>query len=105
MQYKGFTFKYYNLEEENPFRENVGNASMWWDGEKLFYENISRERDGNAFIARIQKSYGDAKARGELSGIHLDPSVAERDHLLVFYLDLWHGKWFPYDDLDVINDY
>ena len=105
MQYKGFSFKYYNFEEQNPFTENDGNASLWWDGEKLFYENISREGEGDAFIARLQEHYNDAKANNWLSGIHHDPAISERDHLLFFYLDLWHSKWFPYDDFDVIKDY
>ncbi len=105
MQYKGFTFKYYNLEEKNPFVEKNSNASIWWDGEKLFYENISREGEGDAFISRLQESYDSAKANSYLSGIHLDSTITERNHLLVFYLDLLHGKWFPYDDLNIIKEY
>ena len=105
MQYKGFNFKYYNLEEKNPFEDKDDNASLWWGGEKLFYENISEDGRGDALIERIKEWYDDSKAENELSGIHLDPSISERDHLLVFYLDLWHGKWFPYDSFDVINEY
>ena len=103
MQYKGFNFKYYNLEKQNPFEEKDENAAMWRSGEKLFYDNISD--DCEAFIDRLREWFDDSKAANELSGIYLDPSISERDHLLVFYLDLWHGKWFPYDDFDVINQY
>lgn len=52
MTYKGFHFKYYGLEVGNPYKAD-SNAAMWWAGEKLFYDNISRE-DSDAFIARME---------------------------------------------------
>lgn len=102
--YKGFTFKYYHGEEQNPFADKDKNAAMWWSGEKLFYDTISRE-DGDGFVNNIKKSYEKALTYNDTSDIHKDPSLSKKDHILLFYLDMWHGKWFPYDDFNVINQY
>jgi hypothetical protein len=103
MTYKGFSFKYYHGEQKNPFEKN-GNAATWWSGEKLFYESISRE-DGERFINGITRDYDDALSHNILKGKLLDRSIPKKDHILLFYLDLWHGKWFPYDNLDEIRNY
>lgn len=103
MEAKNFKFKYYNGEEENPFTDD-GNASLWWDGERLFYETITAP-GGDSFIKRLRDNYDDALARGGLSGPLADESVPRETRLLIFYLDLWHGKWYPYDDLDEILKY
>ena len=66
MEAKNFKFKYYNGEEENPFTDD-GNASLWWDGERLFYETITAP-GGDSFIKRLRDNYDDALARGGLSG-------------------------------------
>lgn len=102
MTYKGFSFKYYRGEDKNPFQNT--SASMWWDGEKLFYDIISRQ-DGDAFVERIKEGYEDALSYSDTSEIHKNKSLTKKDHILLFYLDLWHRKWFPYDNYDVIEEY
>lgn len=102
--YKGFTFKYYRGEKHNPFEGTDDNAAMWWDGERLFYDSISRE-DGDSFIETMKEWYEDALTHDDLSDIHRNWSISRKDHVLLFYLDLWHGKWFPYDNRDVITQY
>jgi hypothetical protein len=104
MMYKGFSFKYYHGEQKNPFEKKKENAATWWFGEKLFYESISRE-DGDRFIKRITRDYDDALSHNILKGKLLDRSIPKKDRILLFYLDLWHGKWFPYDNLDEIRNH
>lgn len=104
MTYKGFSCKYYHGEQRNPFEKKNENAAMWWSGEKLFYESISGE-DGDRFIKRITRDYEDALSHNSLKGRLLDQSISKKDRVLLFYLDLWHGKWFPYDNLDKIRNY
>ena len=103
MTFKGFTFKYYCGEENNPYSEQ-DLAAMWWDGEKLFYDNISGE-DGDTFIENIKNGYENALTNKDTSEIHKDKSMSKQDHILLFFLALWHSKWFPYDDWDVIKKY
>ena len=103
MTYKGFTFIYYHGEGQNPYTGKDENAAMWWSGEKLFYENIKRE--GDKFIESVEKSYENARTDYDISDIHGNPSLSKKEHILLFYLDRWHGKWFPYDDRDVIKKY
>lgn len=104
MTFKGFTFKYYHGEDSNPFIDKDMNAEMWWDGEKLFYDSISRE-DGDVFIKNITEWYKDALSYNDTSEIHRDKSMSKMEHILLFYLDMWHSKWFPDGDWDVIKEY
>ena len=104
MMYKGFSFKYYHGEQKNPFEKKDENAAMWWEGEKVFYESISRD-DGNRFRKNITRDYEDALSHNSLKGRLLDKSISKKDRILLVYLDLWHGKWFPYDNLDEIRNY
>ena len=104
MTYKGFTFKYYRGEGHNPHINKDDNAAMWWEGEKLFYDNISQE-DGDAFIERMKDDYEKSVTISEIIELYKTKSLSKRDQILRFYLDLWHGKWFPYDNWDVINQY
>lgn len=104
LTYRGFTFKYFRGEKENPFVQRDENAAMWWSGEKLFYDSISQE-DGDRFIADMTKWYEEAMEKDDLYDIHRNKAMSKKDHVLLFYLDLWHGKWFPYDSWDVINLY
>ena len=104
MTYKGFTFKYFRGEEKNPFIGKDENASMWWSGEKLFYDSISR-KDGDEFIERITGWYEAALTNNDTPDIHRDKSMSKRNHILLYYLDMWHGKWFPNDDWKAIMGY
>ena len=104
MKFKGFQFKYYQGEQENPFRDKNDQKAMWWDGEKLFYDNISRE-NGDLFIDNLSKDFENAMSHSSLSGKLIDKTISKQDRLLIYYLDLWHGKWFPYDSLDEIQYY
>lgn len=103
MELKNFRFKYFNGEEENPYKDD-GNASLWWDGEKSFYEKLTAP-GGDSFIERLRDNYDAAFLRGGVSGLLADESVPKETRLLVSYLDLWHGKWYPFDDLDEILKY
>ena len=103
MEVKNFKFKYFNGEEENPFTDD-GNASLWWEGEKHFYEKISVP-EGDSFINRLRENYDEAFAREEVSGPLADESLPKETRLLIFYLDLWHGRSYPDDDLDEILKY
>ena len=104
MEYKGFTFKYYNGEETNPFTGKDENAELWWDGESQFYTAISRE-DGDMVIRNVTEWYDGALRGGKVFGMLTDLSIPKNVRVLVFWLDLWHGKFYPYEDLDLINNY
>ena len=102
MKIKGFQFKYYRGEPQNPFSDK--NDAMWWSGEKLFYDTISRET-GDQFIHDLTKDFDKALSHHSLKGKLLDKTISKKDRMLIYYLDLWHGKWFPYDNLDEIYSY
>lgn len=107
MEVKGFQFKYYKYqdgEEKNPYVGKDANAALWWDGEKTFHQRIS-EPDGDDFIKRLEEWFDDSFKIGAVSGPLADTSVPKSKRVLMFYLDLWHGKWYPDDDLDMIFDY
>ena len=104
MTYRGFSFKYYHGEQDNPFIDKNKNAAMWWSGEKLFYESIKRE-EGDRFIKSIARDFENALSHNSLKGKLLDKSISKKDRILLFFLDLWHGKWFPYDNHDEIVYY
>jgi glutamate/tyrosine decarboxylase-like PLP-dependent enzyme len=93
-------FQYYKGEKECPFQER--NSSTWWAGEELFYKMISGnpntwERFKDDLIEGIEK--------GHITGLLADESIPLEQRVIVFFMDLWHGKWFPYDNWDVIYDY
>ena len=93
--------RYYKGEEECPFERN-SNADLWWGGEKMFVNSASRDEH---FFQRMKDSFEDALASGHCKGVLVDSSIPIEKRVLIFYLDLWHGKNFPYDDFDVINQY
>ena len=104
IKFKGFTFKYYHGEEQNPFAGKDENKSTWWEGEKLFYDSISRSF-GDEFIKNIMKEFENALSDNVLSGKLLDKTISKKDRALIYFLDLWHGKWSPYDNSDEISQY
>ena len=93
--------RYYKGEEKCPFERN-SNADLWWGGEKMFVDYAS---DDESFFQGLKDSFEDALASGHCNGVLVDSSIPIEKRVLIFYLDLWHGKWFPYDDFDVINQY
>ena len=104
MEYKGFKFKYYRGEPVNPYIGISENATTWWEGEKAFYD-ASSAPDGDEFISRVTRWFDKADSEGELLGRLTERSTPKNERVLVFFLDLWHGKHFPYESLDEINKY
>lgn len=94
--------KYYKGEEENPFVTEDRLSAMWWDGEKSFYDKLG---DNLNFFNKVGGLLQKSIENKDVSGILVDDSVAFEKRALIFYLDLWHSKWFPYDNLDVIYKY
>ena len=94
-------FKYYKGEENSPYGQN-STENLWWSGEKHIYENVL---DDVEFFERITHDYQDALENGYCKGVLTDKTIPEIKRVIMFYLDLWHGKWFPYDNLDVIFTY
>ena len=104
MKEKGFSYKYYGGEKKNPYIGKDDNAQLWWEGEKVFHDTIN-ERGGDDYIARLKKTYDRAVSEGGVSDMLVDEKRPYEERLLIFYLDLWHGKWYPYDNWDKIFDY
>lgn len=94
-------FKYYHLENEKP-KDMDDTASLWWDGEKNLLE---QSKNDSSFLTRLENNYSKYLDEGALHGILKDTSQPLTKRLIIFYLDLWHGKWFPYDNLDIIHTY
>ena len=95
-------FKFYKEEQENPFVGKDFMKSKWWEGEKMFLENF---RNDPGFFERVKKGLVDGIKEKQVSGFLADESNSIEARTVVFYLDLWNGKWFPYDSLDDIFDY
>lgn len=101
MKKKIIQYKYYKGEKKNPFSPQE-NGFIWWEGEKLFSQSDKKDR---SFYQRVLASYNKALTDNSVSGILADQSVQLEKRVLVFYLDLWHGKHFPYDSYDAIFKY
>ena len=95
-------YKYFKGEPKNPLSENDLLASKWWNGERLFYENAQSKPH---FIDIIRKQLKEAIETNNVSSILVDETVDINRRILIFYLDLWHSKWFPYDNFDAIFKY
>ncbi len=95
-------YKYFKGEPENPFAGKDQLAAKWWDGEKSFYDKTQDDPD---FVGTVGKLLKDAIEANDVNGILIDEAVDINKRILIFYLDLWHSKWFPYDDLDLIFKY
>lgn len=92
-------YRYYKGEEKNPFYGENRVHAMWWDGEKMYHET---QPD---FKQRVKDQLLDAIKKNELSGPLLNEKLSLEVRSIIFFLDLWHGKWFPYDDKDLIFEY
>ncbi|MEA4827449.1 MAG: hypothetical protein VB130_12595 [Clostridium sp.] len=95
-------YKYFKGEQENPFAGKDQLAALWWNGEKSFHDKTQSDPD---FINTVGKMLMDAVEANDVDGILADETVDINKRILVFYLDLWHSKWFPYNDLDLIFKY
>ena len=95
------TFKYYKGEAECPFEVN-SNGDLWWHGEKQLFENCLSDA---SFFNRLVDTLNEAISDGSCSGVLVDETEPIERRAIIFYLDLWHGKNFPYDNLDIIFNY
>lgn len=93
--------KYYKGEKEPPSNLNSPQRK-WWFGERQFFEECNNDSN---FLTRWKEFYQQALKAGHLNGKLADIELDETQRLIIFYLDLWHGKWFPFDDLDLIFEY
>lgn len=80
--------RYYKGEDKNPFDGGSIDA-LWWSGEKLLYNNVSRD---NGFFQRLKDDLEDSIKAGDLEGVYTDSSIPIEKRAIIFYLDLWHGK-------------
>ena len=95
-------FKYFKNEKENPFKGTDQNSAMWWDGERELFNRVENDPK---FWDKLEKQFDRALENRGLSGILVDETVKKEKRMVIFFLDLWHGKWLPFDDLDAIKDY
>lgn len=93
-------FKYYNREEEPP-TDFDANKRLWWAGEKMLLEKCHEP----SFWNKLKFSFQEAEKAKALSGILTDNSISDTKRIIIYFLDLWHGKFFPYDSLDEIDKY
>lgn len=94
-------FRFFHNEEECPFEPQTTDA-MWWSGEKMIYDQTKNDP---YFFGRIRQRFEDAFKEGHCNGALADESLSLDQRTIIFYLDMWHGKWFPYDDCSIIKTY
>ncbi len=101
-------YKYYKGEKENPFVNKDKNAPIengtnyparWWYGEKQFQEATIKHR---YFLQNMQSKLQKAIDEGYANDILTDESIDFKKRVLILYLDLWSGKWFPYSNPDIV---
>ena len=95
-------FKYYKSENTNPFKGKDNNSALWWEGEKAMYESFLLD---NGYWQRLVELFDKGLSEGSLSGILTDENKPKGERIIIFFLDLWHGRHFPYDSYDMIFDY
>lgn len=95
-------FKYYKQEKENPFKGTDANAAMWWDGERVLFENAQSDPE---YLGRLNNEFDEALAAGACSGVLVDEGIAREKRAIIFFLDIWHGKFFPYESANQIKQY
>lgn len=77
-------------------------GSRLWSGEKMLVDNASSDE---RFFQRMKDSFEKGLAAGYLEEVYTDSSIPLEKRVIIFYLDLWYSKHFPYDDFDVIDLY
>jgi hypothetical protein len=98
---KKIPFKYFKGETKNPFDASSTKA-MWWEGERALSQQCAADAECfDRLVARLKF----AIANKSVSGLLLDQSLSIEQRAIVFYLDLWHGRFYPYDNLDIISTY
>ncbi len=75
---------------------------MWWSGEKLLYDNVAKDED---YFDKVLNLYREAVEQNGVSGVLADKKIDEDKRAIIYFLDIWHGKYFPYDSLDLIHEY
>ena len=93
--------KYYKGEEAPPDAFNPV-QSLWWEGERSLVGHVEND-DG--FYNRLLTTYREALENNAVSGILADKKIDENKRAIVYYLDIWHGQYYPYDSLDLIYQY
>ena len=77
-------------------------SKLWWDGEKNLAEMCKHDTEYfDRLVNSLDKALKDGHLSGRLVGTRIDKDV----RVIIFYLDLWHGKHFPFESLDLINEY
>ena len=86
------SFKYYKGEKDNPFNGEK-NSALWWEGEKLMYDACKNQ----GFIDGLCEDYEMlVTSNNQVEPLLLQNKTLPQKLILIF-LDLWHGKWFPYE--------
>ena len=93
--------RYYKGEEECPFDRGSIDSRLW-GGEKMLADNVSCDE---RFFQRMKDSLEEELAAGDLEEVYFDSSIPIEKRVIIFYLDLWYSKHFPYDDFDVSELY
>ncbi len=94
-------FKYYKMEESNPSKANT-DAALWWEGERVFATKCIND---DSFFDRVKGLLQEAINNKEVNGTLADSSIDINKRTIIYFLDLWHGKWYPYDNLNRIFTY
>ena len=93
--------KFYKGETDVP--ENFTPVQqLWWEGEKLLVENVERDP---VYFSRLLDLYREAFNEQKVLGRLADTKINENKRVIIFFLDIWHGRNYPYDSLDLINEY
>ena len=92
--------KYYKGEQAPP-KHFGNNEMMWWGGEKVLFEKCRTP----SFWDTLRQSFLDAERSNSLSGALTDSTIPENKRIIIFFLFILHGRFFPYDSLDLINSY
>lgn len=94
--------KYYRHEAENPYKGTDRNAATWWEGERALVDLVNKNPE---YLDKLETLYNEAFSHKKLRGKLANGELPKVERLIVFFLDLWHGKNYPYDNLDDIEKY
>ncbi|WGU68267.1 hypothetical protein QIU18_00275 [Capnocytophaga canimorsus] len=86
--------KYYKREEQNPFIDSDELKARFWEGEKTFCEMCENNHN---YYSIVLNELNLSVKNGEVTGKLLDTSTSIEDKVILFFMDMWNGKWFPYD--------
>ncbi len=105
-----FDFKYYHEEKENPY-PNEDIRSYFWFGEMMFHNNVLRKSEDDSNYDYLKTLINDAeewkKEINNANNPHHDfaKRCSDKQMIIIFYIFLLFGKWWPYDDLEWIFEY